>query len=92
MQVSCGKCGISYDDARRFTFCPHNSFMTEAELGQKDAGIALVGKTIRFAHEPDGPDRRVQSVGFTGMVTLHDMTGEFAPHLFVVVDEAPRPC
>jgi hypothetical protein len=26
-----------------------------------------------------------QSVGFTGMVTLHGWCGEFAPHLFVVL-------
>jgi hypothetical protein len=56
--------------------------MPVADLEQKKAGLALLERDICFAHQPDGPTHRVQSVGWNGMVTLTDMTGEFAPHLF----------
>ncbi len=50
--------------------------------------MSLFGKPVRFQHQwKTGPDHRVQSVGFTGMVTLVDMEGEFAPHLFVTTSE-----
>ncbi len=86
MMVKCQECDKRYDDARRLTYCPHEPLMSDDDLAQKDAGMALIGKTIRFNHQRDtGPDMRVQSVGWNGMVTLVDMVGEFAPHLFVVV-------
>ncbi len=83
MRTTCPSCGHTYDDAARSTICPHGRFMSAADLAQKDAGLALIGKAICFAHEPNGPTRRVQAVGWNGMVTLVDMAGEFAPHLFV---------
>jgi hypothetical protein len=43
---------------------------------------SMLGKPVRFSHEPDGPVHRVRSVTSIGMVTLHDMDGAFAPHLF----------
>ncbi len=86
MRVTCPSCGHSYDDAARSTICPHGRFMSAQDLTQKDAGLALIGKDICFAHEPAGPVRRVQSVGWNGMVTIAGMAGEFAPHLFVLAN------
>ena len=88
MDRTCDYCGKSYDDARMMTYCPHEAFLSEFEAAQKDCAMSLFGKTVRFHHQwKTGPDHRVQSVGFTGMVTLADMPGEFAPHLFVVAAE-----
>lgn len=84
MIVQCEDCGISFDDATRDTGCPHEQFMSDDDLKQKDLGILLLGRDICFAHQPNGPVHRIQSVGWNGMVTLHDMAGEFAPHLFVI--------
>lgn len=80
----CDECGADFDDAKRLTLCPHDSLMSDADMAQKDAGQALIGKKVRFAHQPEGPAHAVQSVGWNGMVTLADMSGEFAPHIFVV--------
>jgi hypothetical protein len=61
--------------------------MPIADLAQKDAGLALLGKYVRFAHRQfDGP-RRVTGVGWNGMVMLDGMSGEFAPHLFIVAED-----
>lgn len=84
MNVSCDACGAIFDDADRTTVCPHDLIMPADDLARKKAGLDLIGRDICFAHEPAGPVRRVQAVGWNGMVTLHDMAGEFAPHLFVL--------
>jgi hypothetical protein len=86
MMVHCEKCALAYDDADRMTFCPHDLIMPAADLAQKKAGLALLERDICFAHMPAGPVHRVQSVSWNGMVTLRDMAGEFAPHLFVQAD------
>jgi hypothetical protein len=84
MVVTCSKCNLRYDDARRLTYCPHSKLMSDDDMKQKIAGLALIGKFVCFRHMLDGPAYRVQSVGWNGMVSLEGMTGEFAPHLFVV--------
>lgn len=84
MIVNCTSCGAAFDDADCTTICPHDLIMPAADLEQKKAGLALLDKDICFAHQPDGPVRRVKWVGWNGMVGIHDMSGEFAPHLFVV--------
>jgi hypothetical protein len=83
MMVSCEKCRTKFDDADRDTGCPHFLIMPRQDLEQKKAALALCERDICFAHEPNGPSHRIQSVSWNGMVTLHDMVGEFAPHLFV---------
>lgn len=88
MQTECPKCGASYDDADRSTVCPHALIMPADDLARKKAGLALLERDICFAHEPGGPIRRVQSVAWNGMITLHGMAGEFAPHLFVPATKA----
>jgi hypothetical protein len=89
MIVTCNDCGKHFDDAERWTCCPHEPFMSADDLAQKDLALSLIGKEIRFAHMPNGPYYRVQSVNYIGMVTIarangDTMGGEFAPHLFVV--------
>lgn len=90
MIVKCKTCNRDFDDADRMTFCPHDFIMPAAELAQKKAALALCERDICFAHMPDGPSHRVQSVSWNGMVTLHDMVGEFAPHLFVIAASERR--
>ena len=85
MLVKCDKCGTEYDDADRLTICRHELIMSADDLVQKKQAIGLVGRTVRFAHEPNGPDRRISSVSWNGMVTIDGMDGVFAPHLFVKV-------
>lgn len=88
MMTKCTDCGATYDDADRVTICPHDLIMPAADLEQKKLGLELIGRDICFAHEPNGPVRRVQSVGWNGMVTITGMAGEFAPHLFVVKESS----
>jgi hypothetical protein len=87
MMQTCLQCGDNYDDARCSTICPHESFLSEETLARKDAAIGLLGKTIRFAHQPEGPNWSVMSVSWDGMVMLADLAGEFAPHLFTIVEQ-----
>ena len=84
MLVRCNGCGTDYDDAERLTFCPHERIMPAADMEQKKAGLALIGKRVCFAHQPKGPAHHVQAVGWNGMVVLADMVGEFAPHIFIL--------
>ena len=81
---TCELCDRQFDDARQLTFCPHAKLMSDADMDQKILGLSLIGKTLTFNHEPDGPERRVSSVGWNGMVSINGMDGEFAPHLFRV--------
>lgn len=81
---TCEHCLRTYDDAERSTLCAHPLIMSRSNLKQKDLALTLLGKEVCFAHQPDGPRHRIQSVGWSGMVTLSDMPGEFAPHLFVI--------
>ncbi len=90
MIVTCRKCGKSFDDACRFTYCPHRLFLTRDEAEQKDLGLKLLmdGKPVRFAHQREsGPSYRINACGRMGMLTLEGLAGEFAPHLFVQVEE-----
>lgn len=84
MLVNCEKCRLSYDDAERWTYCPHDRFISIEDLERKKAALDLIGRQVCFAHQPKGPAHFVQAVKFDGMITLADMAGEFAPHLFVM--------
>jgi hypothetical protein len=88
MERRCEWCGAIYDDADSLTFCPHAPIMAAEDLARKDAGLALLGRRVRFAHQPDGPAHEIVAVGWNGMVALRDLTGEFAPHLFIPVEDA----
>ena len=90
MRVNCPDCNLSYDDADRSTTCPHDLIMPIVDLMQKKAALALCDHDVRFAHQPNGPVHRVQSINWNGMVTLHDMVGQFAPHLFIIADGKPK--
>lgn len=83
--VACDKCQWAYDDAERLTYCPHAPIMSAYNLEQKDAGIALLGKPVRFVNQPSSRGHMVRAVGWNGMVTLDDMAGEFSPYLFVLM-------
>jgi hypothetical protein len=88
MTRRCADCLAEYDDARQFTICPHEAFLSEDEAAQKDAALALLGRRVFFAHRPEGiPAARVTTVT-GGMVCLEGWAGEFAPHLFVVAEES----
>ena len=86
MTVQCESCRKTFDDADCTTICPHDLIMPAAMLEQKKRGLALLEKPIRFNHHSSSERLRVQSVGWDGMVTLHGMAGEFAPHLFTILD------
>lgn len=46
------------------------------------------GDLVRWANEQDGgPVHRVTRAFYDGMIELHDMTGFFANHLFVLADD-----
>ena len=85
MMVRCEECGARFDDALRLTYCPHDKLMDDKSMKQKIAAIALSdGGPVRFAHQKNtGPDYRILSISWDGMITLDALHGEFAPHLFV---------
>lgn len=89
MIVKCPDCGVAYHDEDRLTYCPHELIMAAADLEQKKRALSLLERDICFAHQPNGPTHRIRSVGWNGMVTLADMVGEFAPHLFVIATKPP---
>jgi hypothetical protein len=85
MQKTCDSCARVYDDAKCWTYCPHDQFLSDESLAQKDLANRLCGKRLRFNHMPDG-NLYIESVNWEGMVTIKGMPGEFAPHLFQVVE------
>lgn len=91
MKQSCEKCGVDYDDARCSTICPHEQFLPDDLIRQKDLAATLIGKVVRFNHQPDGPSYRVQSIGWDGMISLagEELPGWFAPHLFTIARGEP---
>jgi hypothetical protein len=52
-------------------------------------GFALLGKRVKMRHlcAPNDPTYRVVALRSTGMIEIDRMSGEFAPHLFVLVEE-----
>ena len=84
----CLKCNKEYDDAECTTICPHPLLMPRDDLEHKKAAIDLLvkHKRVRFVHDVDAINpgwKDIVSVSWDGMITLSDMTGEYAPHLFV---------
>lgn len=64
--------------------------MPQASLNQKTQAFALLGKPVRFVHQQQGGEvYRILSVNWEGMVTLNSLPGEFAPSLFVAVEDRP---
>jgi len=57
----------------------------ERHLRRSLAG-RLRGRDLRWNHLPDGPIVRIESVTVDGMVTIAGYVGEFAPHLFSIVE------
>jgi hypothetical protein len=90
MMVACKECSTIYNDADRSTICPHDWIMPPIDLMQKKLALELIDHDICFAHQPDGSTHRIQSITWNGMVTLHDMVGQFAPHLFVKASEKTK--
>lgn len=86
MITKCPDCKASYDDARLSTICPHEAFLTVQQAEQKDLALKLAGKRVRFAHQSETEVHTIMAIGWDGMVQLRDLPGEFAPHLFRVVD------
>lgn len=85
MLITCEKCQLPFDDAVCWTVCPHERFISPENAAQKDAGMKLLGKRVRFAHMKEAAGF-VNSMGHDGMVTLETLSGEFAPHVFVVME------
>lgn len=45
----------------------------------------MIGRRVRFRHQAStGPDHSIKSVSRDGMITLADMSGEFAPDIFIL--------
>ena len=82
MQRTCSACRASYDDAVCWTFCPHDRFISDEHAARKDLAHSLMGKPLLF----DGVRTRVNYVCGDGMVEIDGFTGQFAPHLFMIVD------
>jgi hypothetical protein len=53
-------------------------------ISQAKAASALVGRRVRFHHDPE-PTYRVTGTSTRGLVSLAELPGWFAPHLFTVV-------
>jgi len=84
MTIRCKICQLQFDDTECDTTCPHEQFLSVKNQRQKDLAVSLIGKRVAFHHMPNSPVR-ITGVGWTGMVTVDGMSGEFAPSLFRVV-------
>ena len=86
----CKDCSVTYDDARCSTICPHSLIMPIKTLDQKILAIDLMqqaqGKYVRFRGGHDPNKYRMQAVLWDGMICVEGLSGEFAPHLFEVVE------
>lgn len=83
MMIQCGECDEWYDDAKCDTGHPHDRFISDEDAAQKDLAIALLGKEVLFHHMPvSAAGFHVTSINFEGMVTLKELPGFFAPHIF----------
>lgn len=86
MIVKCEYCFLTYDDAQKFTFCPHDYLMPLEDLERKKLAIKLLSRRVKFHHEPDSVSHKIQSITYKGMIILEDLVGEFSPYLFKIVD------
>ncbi len=82
MQVTCETCHARYDDAVCWTYCPHDRFISDEVAARKDLAYSLLGKKLLF----DGIPTYVEAISGNGMVDVKGFRGEFAPHLFTVVE------
>ena len=86
MMQKCSMCGVSYDDATSFTYCPHQQFLTPEQAKRKPAALLLLGKKVHFSHHTPENVHTVQCVHFDGLIEISGMTGRFSPHLFKVIE------
>jgi hypothetical protein len=82
MLTMCLQCSKRYDDAMCWTICPHDAFITDQQVTAKDLATSLLLEPVTFNHQPDGPVYRITAIDRDGMVTLDNLAGLFAPHLF----------
>ncbi len=63
--------------------------MEVEEIRQLFGAAALVGKQVRFAHLPEEikPTPILVTGATSGMIQLEGWAGDFAPHLFVEVEQ-----
>lgn len=54
---------------------------------QIERAARLVGRRVRFAHQPEERCYRVLRASVDGLVEIEQHAGLFAPHLFVVVHD-----
>lgn len=81
----CDHCDVLYDDATRFTICPHWPFISAEDATRKDRAVALLGKNVVWA--ATGEPARITSVGRDGFVTVGGYQhGQFNPDLFTLVE------
>jgi hypothetical protein len=88
MKVICRTCHRSFDSTERSMVCPHDRRLSVEQQDQHLLARQLLGKRVRFAHHID--DRRgsaVLAVSPVGLIAIEGYTGDFAPHLFVVVED-----
>lgn len=88
MRVSCPDCKLSYDDAERWTTCPHERLKPLADHERHQVALELMEAKLplRFNHQAaTGPDHIISGISFSGMISLRDLDGEFDPGLFVQV-------
>jgi hypothetical protein len=60
----------------------------QQEAGVRVLAFSLIWKDLQFHHTTHMAPLHVQSINSTGMVTLRELPGEFAPHLFKEYKEA----
>lgn len=87
MTQDCPHCGLNFDDYEQSTICPHQRLRSQAMQEQWEAAMHLLGNKVRFNHWESGTGRHCHGVTYDGMLHIEGMTGEFAPHLFVIDGE-----
>lgn len=80
MTRTCETCGVTYDDAVAWTFCPHSRFLSEEQAARKEWAIRLLGKPVQWA-DGSGPVQ-IAAVTAEGFVEVVGFSGRFSPSFF----------
>lgn len=67
---TCDECGEAYDDARRWTICPHRDLLPEQDMNRKIKAIEIFDSRKSYRVKGTQIVGEITSVDAVGMVTL----------------------
>lgn len=91
MEITCNDCGRLYDDADRWTLCPHELLMPIEDLNRKKLALSLLEKPLRFKAGDlhAATPLRIESVSWNGYISFHGHADEYDPIFFEICESLP---